>query len=131
MLLVSSCGQDAFSLRDERKSTDTYEAGMTSDVAGSCGCSLTFNPVCGTDNKTYDSPCVANCLGVSYTFGACDFNGNISCSSTVQYVCAQPPMPECDPGVTCAQVMPSPKAYLNLCQMVEAGAVFINNGVCK
>lgn len=131
-LLLFSCGQDGLNMRTDRTSIKANAAGsIATDIAGGCGCSLQFNPVCGQDHKTYDSACVANCLGIAYTFGACDINGGLSCSSTVQHVCAQPPMPSCESGVTCAQVMPAPKAYLNLCQMVEAKAVFINNGVCQ
>ncbi len=131
-LLLVSCGQDGMNMRSTRTTVSSTQAGtMGTDAAGGCGCSLQFNPVCGEDHKTYDSACVANCLGVAYTFGACDVNGTLNCSSIVQYVCAQPPMPECTSGTACAQVMPSPKAYLNLCQMIEAKAVFINNGVCQ
>ena len=130
--ILSSCGQDGLNMRTDRTTIKANAAGtMATDVAGGCGCSLQFNPVCGQDNKTYDSACVANCLEIPYTFGACDNAGKLNCSSTVQYVCAQPPMPSCEAGTTCAQVMPTPKAYLNLCQMVEAQAVFINNGVCQ
>lgn len=131
-IFLVSCGQDGLNMRTTRTTVSASQSGsITTDAAGGCGCSLQFNPVCGEDHKTYDSACVANCLGVAYTFGACDVNGSLNCASIVQYVCAQPPMPECTSNTACAQVMPSPKAYLNLCQMVEANAVFINNGVCQ
>lgn len=129
-LLIGACGQDGLNIRTDRQNISANGAGIDTDAAAGCGCPLQFNPVCGQDNRTYDSSCIANCLNVSYTFGACDNNGKLNCSSTVQYVCAQPPMPPCEAGTSCAQVMPPAKAYLNLCQMIEAKAVFISNGVC-
>lgn len=129
--LLSACGPDSALREDRNDNKNVSRTGIDTDVAGGCGCPIEFNPVCGEDHRTYDSACIANCLEVPYTFGACNNGGSFNCSSIVQYVCAQPPMPSCQSTtVSCPQVMPAPKTYLNLCKMAEDNADFKSNGAC-
>ena len=55
----------------------------------------------------------------------------VACTEIYQPVCGQPPMPECPPGAYCKMVMPPPKTYSNMCELENAGAEFLYNGVCK
>lgn len=52
------------------------------------------------------------------------------CTMEVNPVCGQPPMPICPAGMACAQVMPSPKTYTNMCQLNKAGAKYLYSGTC-
>lgn len=53
-----------------------------------------------------------------------------NCSQQSGIVCGQPPMPQCQQGFACATVMPNPVSYANECEMMSAGAQFIQNGQC-
>lgn len=55
---------------------------------------------------------------------------NSACTLEYNPVCAQPPMPVCQTGMACIQVMPAPKTFNNECEMEKAEAQFISNGIC-
>jgi hypothetical protein len=40
----------------------------------------------------------------------------VACTAEYDPVCAQPPMPPCPEGLSCAQVMPPLQTYGNSCQ---------------
>ncbi len=54
-----------------------------------------------------------------------------SCDADYKPICGQPPMPQCQTGLACAQVMPQPRTYINKCQLDAAGASFIRDGECS
>ena len=49
----------------------------------------------------------------------------IACTMEYVPVCGQPPMPKCQDGMMCAQVMPAPQTYGNSCMMKAAGATLL------
>jgi len=56
---------------------------------------------------------------------------SVSCTVELDYVCGQPPMPHCNTGEACIQVMPTPKTYANSCLMASDGASLLYMGECK
>ncbi|MFT4309145.1 MAG: Kazal-type serine protease inhibitor domain-containing protein [Candidatus Woesearchaeota archaeon] len=54
----------------------------------------------------------------------------IACPAIYEPVCGQPPMPHCNPGMACPQVMPPPKTYSNSCLMRTDGAYLLHMGEC-
>ena len=54
-----------------------------------------------------------------------------ACTREYMPVCAQPPMPECPEGRSCAQVMPELETFSNACLARVAGAEVRYRGVCR
>lgn len=57
--------------------------------------------------------------------------GQWVCPEIYEPVCAQPQMQSCAPGMACAQVMPQPRTFSNLCMAWAAGADFKEFGTCE
>ena len=55
---------------------------------------------------------------------------NSDCPAIYNPVCGQPPMPACPEGMMCAQMMPAVQTFDNECQMQNAGATLVSNGIC-
>jgi len=61
-------------------------------TAVDCVCPDIYNPVCGANGENYDSPCLADCEDISYTFGECPvtaigtvkFTGDTLCGFVIQ-----------------------------------------------
>lgn len=63
-------------------------------------------------------------------FASCPEDSN-NCTSDVVNVCGQPPMSECPDGMACAQVMPEPQTYSDLCKLKSEWAEYLYLGECK
>lgn len=57
-------------------------------------------------------------------------NDKAPCKHSEKPVCGQPPMPECQTGLACVQMMPLQKNYSNRCEMEKAKAYLVSEGAC-
>jgi hypothetical protein len=80
-------------------------------------CAYIYNPVCGCDGNTYFNSCIAICVGVQYTEGACN------CLGKPKKVCVCPK--NYDPVCGCNDV-----TYGNSCLAECAGVLSYTPGPC-
>lgn len=128
-LFLFSCGQEPSRVREFSGQGANFQANSVSAIP--CGCTSQFDPVCSAHGIQFANACIANCYGIDYSMGACAGGTTSHCNEQSGHVCAQPPRTECEPGVTCPELMPHPRAYANECVMMQAGASLIHMGLCK
>lgn len=96
---------------------------------------VSVNPiVCTMDAKQCSDGSYVGREGPDCKFKACPQEKKkdlCACTKIYKPVCAQPPMPKCEGGMMCAQVMPDSKTYSNECVMKCASALFLYEGGCK
>ncbi len=59
--ILTSCAQT--SVKEDKKSKNSE--------LNSCICMEIYNPVCGSDGRTYSNSCTASCRNVRYENGEC------------------------------------------------------------
>lgn len=118
--------------KDNAKFLYTGECGQEeSSVPQSCvrwydGCN-TCSVVDGNLSVCTEKACVQNEKAYCMEYKKED---NGFCTTEVNPVCGQPPMPNCPSGMACAQVMPSPKTYTNICELNKADSEYLYAGAC-
>jgi hypothetical protein len=85
--------------------------------------------------QTYSNTCEMGVANASFSYyGECNDDEEdlrTACPAIYAPVCAQPVMPTCPEGVSCAAVMPSPKTYASMCILNQSNSQFLYEGECK
>lgn len=123
-------GMDAAVDRPADVPADVFtDAGSTPDR--SCICPRIFQPVCGTDGRTYSNSCLANCAGVPIAHnGPCETDAGMAMSCTTDSDCVLYPIYVGGCCGSCRakdEPMPARITCIVACQKPYTGCLCVNN----